>query len=119
MIIKYENDYATTTSGGVATIFVKHIILNGGVVYGAVFDFIIYKLISKGNFDNTKIWGTLLVFFTFVCALSVIACDFLFKGSLENREYLWTSAICFWRKHLQSLKCVVYFNCSYNIPRTN
>lgn len=49
-MIKYENDYATTISGGVVTTFAKCIILNGGVVYGAVFDFIIYKIISKGNF---------------------------------------------------------------------
>ena len=39
------------------------------------------RLYPRATFDNTKIWGTLLVFFTFICALSVIACDFLFKGS--------------------------------------
>ena len=39
------------------------------------------RLYPREIYNNTKLWGLLLLFFTVICALSVIACDFVFKSS--------------------------------------
>lgn len=39
------------------------------------------RLYPREIYNNTKLWGLLLLIFTFICSLSVVVCDFLFKSS--------------------------------------
>lgn len=80
-ITKNENDYITTTSGGVATTFAKHIIENGGVVYGAAVcnDAVIKHIRVDNVFDIERLKGSKYV------QSEIGDCFIHIKQDLENK----------------------------------
>lgn len=77
-----DKDYKTTTSGGMATLFARKIIEDGGIVYGACMqnDGVVQHIRIEDNEELEKIKGSKYTF------SSIVDCYSLIKKDIENEK---------------------------------